>query len=154
MKKNIFIILFLILVSGSAFSQNSGTGVGIILGEPTGISLKHWLSAKNALDAGLAWSFLNNGNVQIHGDYLFHFDPFSNSQIPAYIGVGGRIKLKNNSKKETDSRIGVRVPIGLDIHFPEPHLGVFIEVVPVLDLSPKTDMSFNAAIGIRYFFNN
>jgi hypothetical protein len=30
---------------------------------------------------------------------------------------------------------------------------IFLEVVPILDLAPKTDFKINAAIGARYFFN-
>src|SRR5258708_39192418 len=31
-------------------------GVGAIFGEPTGVSVKYWLSDKHAIDGALAWS--------------------------------------------------------------------------------------------------
>ena len=47
-----------------------GLGVGVILGEPTGISLKAWTSDKHAVDAAVAWSFSENDSFQFHADYL------------------------------------------------------------------------------------
>jgi hypothetical protein len=157
MKKTALILLFLTIMSiNKAFSQTSGTGLGIIVGEPTGLSLKHWVSPSNAIDAGLAWSFLDNGNFHIHADYLYHMDVLNRllntNNTSLYAGIGGRIKLKNSDKGETDNRLGLRVPVGVVVYFPEPKLDAFLEIVPILDLTPKTDFSFNAAIGVRYFF--
>jgi hypothetical protein len=146
-----FLVLFCILFNNNSYSQNSGTGLGIILGEPTGVSLKHWINSKNAIDGAIAWSFLDNGAFHIHADYLFHMDAFNNPKVPFYVGIGGRIKLKNNNDA-SDNKIGARVPVGFDVHFPEPSLGIFVEVVPILDIAPGIDVSFNAAIGLRYFF--
>ncbi|MBI3766102.1 MAG: hypothetical protein HY277_06330, partial [Ignavibacteriales bacterium] len=41
-----------------SFSQDRGFGIGILIGEPTGVSVKGWLNATNAIDAGVAWSFV------------------------------------------------------------------------------------------------
>ncbi len=127
------------------------TGLGMIIGEPTGISFKHWLSSKSAIDAGFAWSFAGPGDeVHIHADYLWH-TPLRSSD-PAvrrtsfYIGVGGRVRFEN------DSRFGVRVPLGLTHAVKDAPLDVFIEVAPILDLAPNTELSANGGIGLRYFF--
>ncbi len=150
MKKLFFISFFIISISIS--SQDKGFGVGIIIGEPTGVSLKGWMTSTTAIDAGIAWSFLDDGSVHLHGDYLVHFNVFNTSlKIPLYVGIGGRIKFKNN-KKITDNRIGVRVPFGIDFMLNDAPVDIFVELVPVLDLSPKTDINFNGAVGVRYFF--
>jgi len=153
MKKAALALFFMIAISSAnLFSQTNGTGLGIIVGEPTGLTLKHWVAPSNAIDAGLAWSFLDNGNFHIHADYLYYMDVFNTNSASLYAGVGGRIKLKNSDKHETDNRIGARVPVGVVFYFPEPKLDLFVEVVPVLDLTPKSEISFNAAVGVRYFF--
>jgi len=36
--------------------------------------------------------------------------------------------------------------------FADTPLDIFVEVVPVLDLVPDTDLDFNGAVGIRYIF--
>jgi len=153
MKKIIlaFLVLFCIFSFRNSYSQNSGTGLGIIVGEPSGITIKHWVNSKNAIDGAIAWSFVENGTFHIHADYLYHMDVFSNPKIPFYFGIGGRIKLKNGNDA-ADNKIGARVPVGIDVYFPEHSLGMFVEIVPVLDLSPDIGVSFNGAIGLRYFF--
>jgi hypothetical protein len=67
--------------------------------------------------------------------------------MPFYYGIGGRIKTSD------DARIGVRVPLGLAYLFQNVPVDIFLEVVPILDLTPKTDFRINAALGARYFFN-
>ena len=58
MKKIIILFLLgLILLPITIKAQDSGIGLGIILGEPTGVSLKSWVGRREALDVAVAWSF-------------------------------------------------------------------------------------------------
>ena len=151
MNKSLFIIIsFIILFSGYSFSQDKKIGAGIILGEPTGLSFKYWLTEKTALDAGFAWSFVDENAFQIQADYLIHnfnLIKVSKGKLPFYFGIGGRLKFS------TDVILGVRVPLGLAYIFADEPIDVFLEIVPILDLLPKTDFTIGAAIGGRYFFN-
>jgi hypothetical protein len=60
--RKIFLILVLTLIflslpgGGVAYEKND-FGLGIILGCPTGLSAKLWLSKSSAFDAATAWSF-------------------------------------------------------------------------------------------------
>ena len=150
MKLKILLLLLLCTIMiGSVHAQTSGVGVGLILGEPTGISFKSWMNSSYALNGAAAWSFVNTGAVHIHADYVFHnFDLFHRDvgKMAFYYGLGGRLKLTNNS------RLGVRVPLGLNYMLKDNPLDIFLEVVPMLDLAPATTFTVNAAIGIRYFF--
>jgi len=144
------VILFSILFLSAANAQSKGIGLGLIIGEPTGISFKYWTTSTTAFDAALAWSFIDEGAFHIHGDYLFHnFTLISvpKGKLPFYYGIGGRLKTAH------DARFGIRVPLGLAYLFQNAPVDIFLEVVPILDLTPKTDFSINAAIGARYFFN-
>ncbi len=134
----------------SVYGQDKNIGLGIIVGEPTGVSFKYWTSSTTAFDAALAWSFIDEGAFHLHADYLFHnFNllRIPEGRLPFYYGIGGRIKTA------TKSRIGVRVPLGLAYMFNDTPVDIFLEVVPILDLAPKTDFKINAALGARYFFN-
>ncbi len=154
MKKSALLVLILMAISSTnLFSQTSGTGLGIMVGEPSGISFKHWVAPNHAVDAGLAWLFADNGNFQLHADYLYHANVFELNNSAGYIGIGGRIMFRNSDKGETDNRFGVRVPAGLNFYFPEPKLDVFIEIAPILDLTPSSKFSINGLAGVRYFFN-
>jgi len=48
-------LLLFFTVQGSV-AQERGFGLGVIIGEPTGISAKLWTSPVNAFDFGLGWS--------------------------------------------------------------------------------------------------
>ena len=150
MKKLKYIaILFSIIFITQLYSQDRGTGVGIIIGEPTGFSFKHWTSSTTAFDAAIAWSFINEGAFHIHADYLLHSFRLINvpeGKLPFYYGIGGRLKTSDKT------RLGVRVPLGLAYLFQTAPVDIFLEVVPILDFIPKTDFRINAALGARYYF--
>lgn len=150
MKKITFIstIIFLSYFSNT-FAQDKGFGLGIIIGEPTGVSFKYWLHSSGAIDGAAAWSFIDEGAFHIHADYILHnFDLIKvpEGRLPFYYGIGGRIKASH------DARIGVRVPLGLAYLMTRAPVDIFFEIVPILDLAPKTDFKINAAIGARYYF--
>jgi hypothetical protein len=151
-KKLILAVIFIFCFSGLAKSQKSGFGLGVMFGEPSGFSFKGWLSERSAIDGGLGWSFVHEGSVQIHADYLYHFyNVFETPNLPLYLGVGGRIKMKN-TERNTDTRLGVRIPFGMSYQFTEAPVDIFLEIVPILDLNPSTSGSINGAIGVRYYF--
>ena len=132
-------------------NPGEGFGLGIMVGEPTGVNFKAWTNERNAFVGGAAWSFTHNGSFAFHLDYLFHkFDWISveEGRLPVYFGVGGRLKLAD----EGDDLIGARFPIGLNYLLADAPLDFFVEVVPILDLTPETDFELNAALGGRFFF--
>jgi len=148
------IALVLLAVAGplatAARAQQNGFGLGIILGEPTGFSFKGWTGPTTAIDAGLAWSFLDETTFHVHVDYLWHNESITKKpEMPVYYGVGGRIKTGGTG----DDRIGARVVAGLAYYVPNAPLDVFVEIAPILDFAPSTDFSINGGIGARYFFH-
>ncbi len=153
MKKNILftIVLGLMMILAKPITaQDHGFGMGIILGEPTGLSAKLWTSGDNAFDFAAAWSFKGDGSLLLQADYVWHFFnlmPVSPGKLPLYIGIGGRVVLAD------DPRFGIRIPIGIDYLFADAPIDVFLELVPILDLSPETDFGVGGGIGIRYWFN-
>lgn len=145
----LFSVLALVLICAAAQAQNQGFGLGVILGEPTGISWKAWTGDRSAVDGAVAWSFEKEAAIHLHADLLWHnFGPVKadRGEFNLYYGIGGRIKF------EDDSKLGVRFPLGLGYLFDGAPMDFFIEIVPILDLAPKTDFSLNAAMGVRYFF--
>lgn len=141
------VIAFIFSISISDLdAQKSGTGIGIMLGEPTGLSFK----TNGNIAAGLAWSFSKGEAIHVHLDYLKHHRVFSGDlreKMPLHYGIGARIKFRND-----DFIAGVRIPVGLTFEPPELPIDIFIEVVPTLDVIPDMDFDFGAAIGARYYF--
>jgi hypothetical protein len=140
----------MMMIAKPLTAQDHGFGMGLILGEPTGLSAKLWTSSDNAFDFAAAWSFKGDGNLLLQADYVWHFFnlmPVPSGKLPLYIGIGGRVILAD------DPRFGVRIPIGIDYLFAKAPIDVFLELVPIIDLAPETDFGVGGGIGIRYWFN-
>ena len=143
-------LLFAALLCTSASGQE--LGVGIIAGNPTGISVKKWLCEGNAVDGAVAWSFEGRDALQLHADYLWHQD-FPSPRVPFYCGVGGRVGfVEGNRRHDGETRAGVRFPLGVTWLLDRAPVDVFFEVVPVFEVAPRTDLELHAAIGARYYF--
>jgi hypothetical protein len=148
LRKVILIATIFFVITANASGQSSGFGAGIMIGEPTGISLKNWISKTNAWDAGIAWGLGKHGAFHLHGDYLWHkYDLIKVDKgiLPLYYGVGSRVLFAK------DAHLGIRGVVGLDYLFDGLPLDVFLELVPIFDIVPGTGFSFNGALGIRYF---
>jgi len=148
MKKLILIAFFALLYLGVQ-AQDSGFGLGVVFGEPTGLSAKLWTSERTALDATVAWSFYGSGWLHMHADFLIHnFDLIDVSQgsLPLYFGVGGYVGLGS------DMWLGARIPFGIAYHFEDAPVEIFAELVPGLALLPQIDFYMGGGIGVRYYF--
>ncbi|MEX0646395.1 MAG: hypothetical protein WEA56_07475 [Balneolaceae bacterium] len=149
--KVILTLLFITLALGiytevNAQDRYSNTELGVILGEPTGISLKAWQSNTTAIDAAFAWSFSGNESVHIHADYLWHnWLEAETGGLNLYYGIGARALLSDNSKA------GARIPVGLQYLIPDNRLSFFFEVAPTLNVIPDTDFDVSGGLGIRLF---
>ena len=147
--------LCLFLAIHVSVAQERKFGLGLIIGEPTGISAKLWTSNENAFDFGLGWTTFNNQNypgsrVHFHMDYLWHsFDAIhATERFPIYYGVGGRM----NSGAGYESALAIRGVVGIAWMPRRTPIDIFLEVVPSLELTPSSRFALDAAIGIRYFF--
>jgi hypothetical protein len=143
-------VLTIVLFTGITSAQTDGFGLGIIVGQPTGLSAKYWLSSNNALDFGLGYSFEKNSRMSLHVDYLFHARNLFNTSenISLHYGPGGRLRLVEDG----ESRLGVRFDVGLTWVPRNSPVDVFLEIAPLLDIIPETKFSFNGGIGVRYYF--
>ena len=153
MKKTLphFIILVLLFVFNSNYAQQKGFGLGIILGEPTGLSAKFWTSAETAIDLGLGYSFTSsNSIIDFYGDYVFHNSNMLKSQetFVVYYGPGASLKINENN-----SRLGIRGVIGILWLPAGTSFDLFVEAAPILDIIPETKFDFAGGVGGRFYFN-
>lgn len=135
-------------INASAAEQ-SGLGAGIIIGEPTGISLKY-----NNFAAGIAWSV--DDYFHIHCDYWFYQAGLVR-QLDWYIGGGVKFRALddhdeggNHDDDRHSQAAGVRIPLGLR-YFVVPKVELFGEIVPGIYLFPDTDFDMDGGIGVRYY---
>lgn len=125
--------------------------LGIIIGDPTGVSAKKWLDATHAIDVAVGWKTGSVDETTAQADYLIHdLTIFGNSKWPSvlYYGIGIRVNDRSNRRQ----RDGLRLPVGVELQPTVPSLLLFAEIAPRLDVTPKTDLQLDAAIGFRYRF--
>ena len=127
-------------------------GVGLIVGEPTGASVKYWLNNRLALDGALGWSLRDDTDLYLHSDLLWHnFDliPVPQGRLPVYFGVGGLARFRDNHHA---NQVGIRLPVGLSYMFDNAPVDIFAEVGPAVDLAPDVRGEITGGIGVRYWF--
>lgn len=144
-------------------TEKGAFGIGLIIGEPTGVSAKLYLSDDQAVDAAVGGAIVSRG-IHVHADYLWHpwiLDTQDSFVLPAYIGLGARVLLHQRGRGENDDvHLGIRGVAGLLFDFREIPLDVFIEGAPILDFRTGDDISdhgglglgINLAAGARYYF--
>ena len=141
--------LFAILGVSRAEAAGGPTGVGVIVGDPTGISLKHWLTEGTAIDAAFAWSLDESDAFGIHADYLRHVPglvKIASAEFPLHYGIGGLLVLADSSA------FAFRAPVGLSYRFQAEPIDIFAELAGVLLVAPSTDFDIHVGVGARYFF--
>ena len=147
MKYPVRILMLVFIITFSTTYGQGKFGLGIILGEPTGISAKLWITGTTAIDGAVAWSFANESAFHIHADFLIHNFGVFDKVVILYYGIGGRIKFRKD-----ETRLGVRIPVGVAYDIPSTSIDLFLEIVPLLNLNPSTSFTLNGAIGGRFHF--
>jgi hypothetical protein len=153
-------------LGGRRFEANKTFGLGLELGEPTGIVGKYFFSADHAIDFGVGdiYNYSSRYGLHIYADYLFHPVTLATTEdfeLPFYIGVGGRFwdfEDRSTNPRDTAFAVGVRVPVGIAMDFNTVPLDIFLQVVPVLDFysgyaAHSVYLDFDVSLGIRYWFN-
>lgn len=131
---------------GSVSSQERGTGVGAIIGEPTAITVKHWVNSSQALQASIGWTLERRGGTQtsFSADFLWH--------EPVYLKEGGRLPLFYGIGVYTFGEAGIRGTFGALFVLKNVPMDIFVQIHPAVSLTPGTDFRMQAGLGVRWFF--
>ena len=144
-------IIIVMLATPALAAEYKTFGIGVVAGEPTGITGKYMLNDSSGIDAGVGWKTSGDSEFHIYADYLFHIHDLikvKKGALPVYVGGG----LRWVDRENRDNKFGIRVPVGLEYLFDNVSLGAFAELVPVLNLTPDTDFDLEGGIGIRFYF--
>lgn len=149
MKKTLLAFACLVITASPSRAQKTGDfGAGVILGDPTGITGKYWVGERQAVDAGIGF----NGEPVMYVDYLWHswtvVPQPREGKMPVYLGLGAQVR-------DPDSvEFGIRAVAGIAYWLPRHPVEIFVEIVPILRLTPHASVGLDAGIGLRYYFGS
>lgn len=126
--------------------------LGFMAGEPSGGTFKmiNPIYPAHAWEAGIGWSMAGDNGLDVHAQHQWHWATASRSERGAttfYLGAGGRVKQVDGT------RIGVRGAVGFNyLAGMRPRSWeAYIELAPIVDLTPDNDTWLDAIIGVRWF---
>lgn len=129
--------------------EDKNFGLGIYLGEPTGVTGKFYFAEKMSFQGIASWSFYDEAFTLI-GDVLFDIHDLSDNndyKLPIYVGVGGKFAARDNN-----SGFGIHAPIGIAWQSMKAPIEIAFEIAPGLDLAPDTDFDIHGGIAFRFYF--
>lgn len=154
----------ILTLNASATEIGSGRpfGLGIQLGEPSGLTGKLYLGGrKNAIDFTVGAYYADNDRwsdgIYAQVAYHWHFTELARGHgvtIPARVGIGGFFTngYYRWSDRYYDAVVGARVPFGIDFDLDRAPLQFYIEIAPQITVAPPFRVGFDGAIGVRYYF--
>ena len=156
--KKLVIVATLLFAAAPARAE---VGVGLFVGEPTGLDVKLDLSRKSALDIVLGyyshWRHYNTDGAYGHITYLVqplvaHGDSVL---VPLRLGIGFAI-FDESGRFNDDLNAAVRVPFEIGFRFRRTPLEIYLEIalkVTFLDENNNHDtVDLDGGIGLRFYF--
>lgn len=143
---------------GTGRGEDKGTlGVGIVIGEPTGVCARLYLKDDQAIQGAVGAAFIGGG-FQVHADYAFHpyiLQTRESFVLATYVGPGARVVQYSAGRDTGYFALGLRAVGGLLFDFKNP-LDAFFEIAGVVEYGfadgEGFGASFNAGAGVRYYF--
>lgn len=139
-------LIILTIMASLAFTKAAfgarDFGIGVFIGQPSGIKAAFSLRESLHLNGGAAWAL---------NDWLL---VFADCQVEDYIGPWSLhwrwyygLGAYAGIPETRDGVFGVRIPLGVSYHLPYTSFEIFGEVVPALRLIPDTKARFQGGVG-------
>lgn len=134
--------------------QGKTFGLGIIAGDPTGVTGKGYLSSRLAVSGIAAWSFINDAFTAIADVTYDMFEIHHNNKVdtPFYVGAGAKLAINKKMPGGDKTAIGIRVPVGIAAQWENIPVEGYVEIAPGIELSPETEFDLTGGVGVRYYF--
>ncbi len=142
----------------TATPARAEVGVGVFLGQPTGLDLKLDLARRSALDIVIGWEYFDDGrDGYAHLTYLVGLGAARGRSvlIPFRLGIG--VAAYGGAGDFGDEvNIAVRAPFEVGIRFRSAPIEIYGEIALKLTLLDENenddDIDFDGGIGMRIYF--
>jgi hypothetical protein len=156
MKKLMLVLLIALFWGLKSNAQDYNTGIGLRGGWGTGLTVKHFLNDKAAVEGILDSRWHGLG---ITGLYELHTQAFDVDRLNFYYGVGGHLGFwdggyyRGYDNSKTYTVIGIDGILGLEYNFKDIPFNLSIDWKPTFDLTGSSGFyGDGGAISIRYIF--
>lgn len=154
MRKLLLTALFFGLVMGArATPARADFGLGLFIGEPTGLDMKVGLNNKSGLDILLGWTTFRDGRAG-YGHLTYLVTPIiaqaTSFSVPLRVGIGAAI-----ANPSDDVTFAVRAPFEVGLRFRTSPLELYGEIALALSLiNPQNDLHIDVqgGGGLRIYF--
>jgi hypothetical protein len=163
--KHLLLPLFVIssVLCGATGPGSKNFGIGLVLGDPSGVTAKFWQDQRHAIVVDVGNSYY--GSPRIDGSYLWHYDAFSSRMVDLHLAAGGVVGFGGfrswfyyGKDRWSDSKysysgvaVGARGAVGINIIPRSTPLEIFVELGAVLSISPGLFTIGEGSIGARYY---
>ena len=155
--RKLALVAISILVMYAAGAQSMGssyrTALGVKVWDGAGISLKHFTSGNNAVEA---IGYFYNRGFRLTGLYEIHGDIAGAQGLKWYIGPGAHIGFYNGNRRDDDDNdvaIGIDGVLGLDYKFRGAPINMSLDWQPAFEFGDGRGFSGSwGGLGIRYTF--
>ncbi len=132
-------------------------GVGIHLGDPSGLSFKIAHAGRgvgaswgvSAYDLLLSWKTRGADEFFIGSHLLFDY-PVADPPISFYYGPGLFLQTRQRTQRDDDLWLGVSGNFGIDYFIDR--LELYVQITPRLSVVPDTQAEVGGGFGARFFF--
>jgi len=137
-------------------------GAGILLGSPNGLTMKGYFKpgGSTAVEGVLGWSLFEE-QLQVRADFLKEF--LGKIKDPLWkLGFGGGVVLFTGGSESLTSGnemiFKVRRPTAFgvlgvaEVSFNPERWEIYVELTPILSVSPSTEMALGLGLGGRYYW--
>ncbi|MFO7789928.1 MAG: hypothetical protein R6V32_05095 [Bacteroidales bacterium] len=156
MKKLGFTILLTLFAFSISNAQDYKTGIGLRGGFASGVTIKHFVTQKSALEAIVSTRWQG---LQVTGLYEIHNRAFNVDRLNWYFGFGGHVGFWNGDNAnwgdsgESYIVIGVDGILGLEYNFERVPFNLSIDWKPAFNLFGHTGFwADGGALSVRYIF--
>ena len=146
----------MLLAASSARSARADVGLGLFLGQPTGIDLKLGLSPRSGLDLLAGYHGYDGpyyGGDYAHLTYLLTPAVARGSSVivPFRLGIG--VALLDDGRRFGDNlHVGVRAPLEVGLRFRSVPLEIYGEISALIVFENNPFLDLDGGIGFRIYF--
>jgi hypothetical protein len=140
-------------------AQRGGTGLGLSLGDPTGLNFKTFLGGSMAFDATAGLGIIGGNHLALNAGLVWHnsLGNLGSAPVDWYYGVGAKLGYydydgNHEHDDHDDLRLGARAPLGVSVMLRGVPIDIFLEVAAGLWIVGNVDFDLDGAIGARYWF--